>query len=226
MFWPARPKHLCFDQVRSSEICFDRRDQNIKVRNNFDWPRYVSISTSTNFYVSTIFNPARYVSTGATKTSRFRPSSTSEIRFDRRDQNINFSTKFNQARYVSTGATKTSMFRPSSTKWDMFWSARPKNICFDQVRPCEIRFDRRNKKHLGFDQVRPSGIGFDRHDHKFLCFDQVRQSEIHFDQRNQTSIFRPSSTKRDTFRPARRKHLFFDQTRPSKIRFERRNQNL
>ena len=183
-FWPARPKHLCFDQVRSSEIFFDRRDKIIWLRTKFDWPRYVSISTSTNFYVSTKFNPARYVSTGATKTSRFWPSSPSEISFDRRDQNIIFrpsSTKrdtfwpaqpkhlcfdqFDQARYVLIGTTEKSMFRPgstmrdtfrparqkisrfwqSSTKWDTFRPAPPKYLCFDQVRPSEIRFDRRNQ---------------------------------------------------------------------------------
>ena len=47
-FRPERPKHLSFDQVRPSEICFDRHDRKI--------------------YVSTRFD---HVSTGATKTSKF-----------------------------------------------------------------------------------------------------------------------------------------------------------
>ena len=55
-----------------------------------------------------------------TKRETFRPArpkqlgfdqiQPSEIRFDRRDQNIYVSTKFGQAGYVSTGVTKTFMF--------------------------------------------------------------------------------------------------------------------
>ena len=108
-FRPARPKYLGFNQAQPSEIRFDQRDQNI--------------------YVSTTFDQARYVLTGATKTFMFRPSS----------------TKFDQARYVSTGATKTSRFRPSPTERDTFQPARPKHQCFDHVRPSEIFFDRRDQ---------------------------------------------------------------------------------
>ena len=130
-FRPAQPKLLCFDQVWPSEIRFDRRDQNI--------------------YVSTKFGQAGYVSTGATKTFMFWPSS----------------TKFNQARYVLTCATKTTRFRPSSTKRDTFRPAQPKLLCFDQVRPSLTKretFRPARPKQLGFDQVQPSEIRFDRRD--------------------------------------------------------------
>ena len=148
---------------------------------------------------STKFDHARYVSTGATKTSMFRPRSTKrdtfrtappkhlcfdqvrpsltnrdtfrparpkylgfnqaqpcEIRFDQRDQNIYVSTTFDQARYVLTGATKTSRFGPSLTKRGMFLRHDQELLCFNQVRPSEIRFERRHQNiyaSIKYDQV-------------------------------------------------------------------------
>ena len=137
---PARPKHIGFDQVQPSEIRFDRRDQNIYVSTKFHQARYVSIGMTTKLYVSTKIDQARYVSTGVIKTFMFRPSS----------------TKFEPARYVLTDATKTSEFRPSSTKRDTFRPARPIHLCFDHVRPSEIRVDRRDQNiyvSTKFDQV-------------------------------------------------------------------------
>ena len=151
MFRSTRPKKTCFYQVRPGEIRFDRRDQNI--------------------YVSTKFNQARYVSTCATKTTRFRPSSTKRDTFlPARDQNIYVSTKFDQARYVLTSATKTSEFQPSSTKRDMFRSAWPQTSMFRLGSTKRDRFPPARPKHLCLDQVRLSEVCFDRHDHELLCF--------------------------------------------------------
>ena len=120
---------LCSDQVRESKISFDQRDQNI--------------------YVSTKFDQASYVSTGATKLLCFdqvRPSLT------KRDM-------FRSAR------PQTSMFRLSSTKRDMFPSARPQTSMFRLSSTKRDMFRSARSKHLGLDQVRLSEVCFDRHDH-------------------------------------------------------------
>ena len=194
-FGPARTKHLGFEQVRPSEIHADRRDQNIYVSTPrkicFDNARYVSTGTTTKFFVL---------------------------------------TKFDQTRYVSTGANKTSMFRPSSTQRDTFWPARPKHLGFEQVPPSEIHADRRDQniyvstpRKICFDNARYVSTGTTTKFFVLTKFDQTRYVSTGA---NKTSMFRPSSTQRDTFWPARPKHLGFDQVRPNKIRFDRRDQNI
>ena len=167
-----------------------------------------------------MFRPARHK-----KNLGFDQVRPSEIRFDRRDQNIYISTKLDQARYVPIGSTKLSMFRSNSTNRDRFRPARPNYLCSVQIRPSEICFD--------------------RHDLELLCSDQVRPCGYVLTGATKTSRIRPSSTMRDTFRPARPKHLCFDQidqarygltsrpkhlgsdqVRPCEIRFDRRDQNI
>ena len=127
---------------------------------------------------------------------------------------------------------------------DTFRPARPKHLCFEQVDQARYGLTPR-PKHLGSDQVRPSEISFDRHDLELLGSDQVRPCGYVLTGATKTSRIRPSSTMRDTFRPARPKHLCFDQVdqarygltprpkhlgsdqvRPCEIRFDRRDQNI
>ena len=103
-FWTARSKHLGLDQVRLSEICFDRHNHELLWVDQVQPSEILFDRCDQNIYVSTKFDEARYVSTGATKTFLFRP----------------ILTQFDRGTYVSTGETKTSEFRASSTKRDMF----------------------------------------------------------------------------------------------------------
>ena len=134
MFRSARPLISIF---RPSKIRFDPRDQNFYVSTKFDQARYVSISTTPKFCVLTKFDQARYVLNGATKISRFGPSSTKRYLF-------------------RSARPRTSMFRPNSTQRDTFRPAQSKYLCFDHVRPSEIRFDRRDQSlfvSTKFDQI-------------------------------------------------------------------------
>ena len=142
-FRPMRPKHLGFDQVRPSEICSDRHQHKILCFDP-DRPSKVRFDRrGQNIYVSTKFAHARYVLTGATKTSRFRPSSTKRDTFrPARPQHL----CFDQARYVLTGATKTTGFGLILTKRDMFRRNDHEILCFEQVGPSEIRFVWRYQK--------------------------------------------------------------------------------
>ena len=145
IFWPARPKRLDLGQVWLSEVCF--------------------VGTTRNFYVSTKFDQARYVSTGATKTCMFRPSSTKRDTF-------------------RTAPPKHLCFdqvRPSLTNRDMFRPAPPKHLIFNQVRPSEICFDRHDNKFLCFDQVRSCEIRFNPRDRNIYVstkFDQASYVSI------------------------------------------------
>ena len=212
-FWTARPKHLGLDQVRLSEFCFDRHDYELLCFYQVQPSEIRFDRCDQNIYVSTKFDEARYVSTGATKTIWFRP----------------ILTQFDRGRYVSTGETKTSEFeqvRPSEICFDRH---DHKLLCSDQVRPGEIRFDQRNENiyvSTKFDQASYVSTGAT----KTFMF---RPSSTKFDQARYVSTgatklsrFRPSSTERDTFRPARPKHQCFDHVRPSEILFDRRDQNV
>ena len=179
-FRPARPNYLCSVQIRPSEICFDRHDHKMLC---FDQVRPSETRfdrRDQNIYVSTKFDQARYVSTGATKTSKCRPSST------KRDM-------FRSAR------PQTSMFRLGSNNRDRFRPARPKHLYFEQVRPSEIGFDRQDHKLLCFDQVRPSEIRFDRRDQNNYVSTEFDQARYVSTGETKLSTFRPSSTKRVTF---------------------------
>ena len=103
-----------------------------------------------------------------------------------------------------------------------------KLLCFDLVRPSEIRFDQRDQNIYiltKFHQTRyvltgatktsryrpsyTSEIRFDRRDQNIYVptkFDQARYVSTGA---TKTSKFRPSSTKRDRFRPARPKTSIF-----------------
>ena len=142
-FRTAPPKYLGFNQAQPSEIRFDQRDQNIYVSNTFDQVRPSLTNRDT-------FRPAR------PKYLGFNQAQPSEIRFDQRDQNIYVSNTFDQARYVLTGATKTSRFGPSLTKRGMFLRHDQELLYFNQVRPSEIRFERRHQNiyaSIKYDQV-------------------------------------------------------------------------
>ena len=227
MFWSARPKNLCFDQVRPCEIRFDRRDKKYLGFDKVPPSEIRFDRRHQNTYVSIKFDQARYVSTGATKTSKFRPSSTKRDRF-------------------RLARLQTSMFRPGSTKRDTFWPARPKHLCFDQVRSNEMFFDRHDHELDQLDQAWSGEIRFDRRDQNIYVFTKIDQAryvstgatktsefqpsstkrDVFRSARPQTSMFRLGSTKRDRFRPERPKYLCFDQVRPREIRFDRRDQNI
>ena len=153
-----------------------------------------------NIYVSTKFDQARYVLTGATKTSRlgpssiernifrsarlrtsmFRPGSTKRDTFRParpKHQNIYVSTKYDQARYVLTGATKTSRLGPSSIERNIFRSARLRTSMFrpgstkrDTFRPRDETINVSTK----FDQARYGSIGTTTKLYVLSKFDQVR----------------------------------------------------
>ena len=108
----------------------------------------------------------------------------------------------------------------------MFRPARPNYLCSVQIRPTEIGFDRLDQTiyvPFKFDQARYVSIGTTTKCYVLIKFDQAKHVSTGA---TKTIMFRLSSTKRDTFRPARPKHLGSDQVRLCAIRFDRRDQNI
>ena len=124
----------------------------------------------------------------------------------------------------------------------MFRPARPNYLCSVQIRPTEIGFDRLDQTiyvPFKFDQARYVSIGTTTKCYVLIKFDQAKHVSTGA---TKTSMFRPSSPMRDTFRPTRPNiwvSTKFNQARyvstgttttsmfrPSEIRFDRRDQNI